>query len=202
MPGLILSCSSLSILLIGTSKQRWKKSRLSFSLLAAVIQSLQNLLPFLISVFLFFFFWLTITKFLLSPCFSVSACSYCLSLSPFLHIILKCCIQDQTQCFSISPPIVPKGVSQMSLVFVTPAFTFSAVPSTNSWYLMSKVESPIQSSFCGACCVTSCPSWGIQTANCWGIKHSEQTRKPELWHMIHFEMDHYLLSKIWGTWHK
>lgn len=71
---------------------------------------------------LFCFFWLSIMRFLLVSCFSVSACSYCLSLSPSLHIILKCCIQDQTQYFSRSPLIIPKGVSQMSLLFIPPAF--------------------------------------------------------------------------------
>lgn len=146
-------------------------------------------------------------KFLLSSCFSISAYSYCLSLSSCLHIILKCCIQEQTQYFSRSPPMrcltdPPKGVSQMSLLFIPPAFPFSALPSTNSSLLMSKVESPKQSSFCGACCVKSHPSWGIHAANCWGIKHSEQTGKPGLWRMIHFEMDHYLPSKNWGTQRK
>lgn len=149
-----------------------------------------------------FFFSLSIMNSFLSPCFSISAYSYCLSLSPSLHITLKCCIQDQTQYFSRSPPVMLKGVSQMSLLFIPPAFLFSAVPSTNSSHLMSKVESLTQSSFCGACCVTSCPSWGIQAANCWEIKHSEQTRKPELWHVINFEMDQYLPSKNSRPQHK
>lgn len=125
---LILLCSNLSMLLLVASKQKWKKQEWVFLFWQLSFKAYYHLSS-----------QFCIMKFLLSPCFSISAHSYCLSLSPSLHIILKVCIQDQIQYFSRSPPVMPKSVSQMSLLFIPWAFPFSEIPSVNSSHLMSKV---------------------------------------------------------------
>lgn len=142
---------------------------------AHIIKRFQCLLPFLISIF---FSRLNCTRFIFFPCFFNLFCSHCLSVWPWESL--------PSQQFSSVQHPRPDSVLQQRpskqvteyLMNISPVYTpiihlsCSSPHSTGGSHLTFNQGHP-QVLFPWSWCVTRNSSWGIYTAGCWGIRHSQ-----------------------------
>lgn len=160
MPDLNLPWSNCSVLLPVTSKGRWKGQEQVLPLWLLLFKVFNSLLPFLISVFFFFFLGQEVQNFFSLLVSSISACSCCLSLSPFLHILWNAASRTYSGLQQKSSNSAKGCLTNVPPIYIPSIYLFCS-SSTSSSHLMPKTESPAGSLYCGACCVSSCPSRGV-----------------------------------------